>query len=120
MGDEVGVDGLEHQPLRRGDLAQAPEVVLGQDAEVGVGQQPALEPLLAGPHDVGREVLKAPLAEALAHPGVMVGRLAGEHEQLLDAAARGVVQERRDLVGRVQVRAVRSEGAVLAEALARA
>jgi hypothetical protein len=50
----------------------------------------------------------------------MVGRLAREHEQLFDATARGVVEQRRDLVGRVQVRAVRGEGAVLAEALARA
>ena len=120
VGGEVGVDRLEHQALRGGDLAQAREVVARQDAEVGVGQQPALEPLLAGPHDVGGEVLEAPLAEALAHARVMVGRLAGEDEQLLDAPARGVVEQRGHLVGRVQVRTVRGEGAVLAEALARA
>ena len=62
---------------------------------------------------------KPQLAEALAHAGVMVGRLAGEHEQLLDAPARGAVEQRRHLVGRVQVRPVRRERAVLAEALAR-
>ena len=85
-----------------------------------MGQQATLEPLLAGPHDVGGEVLEAPRDEALAHPGMMVGCLACEDEQLFDATARGVVEKRGHLVGRVQVRPVRGEGAVLAEALARA
>jgi hypothetical protein len=67
VGDEVGVDRLEHQPLRRGDLAQAAEVGGREHTEVGVGQQAALEPLLAGPHDVGGEVLEAPFAEPLPY-----------------------------------------------------
>ena len=69
--------------------------------------------------DVGREVLEARLGQALAHARVVVGRLAGEHQQLLDAAAGGAVEQPLDLVGLVQVRLVRRERAVLAVALAR-
>ena len=47
VGDEVGVDRLEHQPLRGGHLAQPREVVARQHAEVRVRQQPALERALA-------------------------------------------------------------------------
>ncbi|HEX7291167.1 MAG TPA: 7,8-didemethyl-8-hydroxy-5-deazariboflavin synthase subunit CofG, partial [Conexibacter sp.] len=38
VGDEIGVDRLEHQALRGGHLAQAREVLAGEHAEVGVGQ----------------------------------------------------------------------------------
>ena len=50
-------DRLEHQALRGGHLAQPGEVVAAEDAEVGVREQPALERALAGPDDVGGEVV---------------------------------------------------------------
>ena len=120
VGDQVGVDRLEHQPLRRGHLAQPRELVAAQDAEVGVREQAALERPLARPHDVGGEVLEAERGQPLAHAGVVVGRLAGEHQQLLDAAAGGAVEQPLDLLGLVQVRLVGRERAVLAVAPARA
>ena len=60
--DQIGVDRLEHQPLRGGHLAQTREVPAAQHAEVGVRQQPALQRLLADPHDVRHEVLEPELA----------------------------------------------------------
>ena len=63
VGDEVGVDRLEHQPLRGGDLAQAGEVLAAEHAEVRVRQQAALERPLADPDDVGGEVGVAELGE---------------------------------------------------------
>ena len=63
VGDEVGVDRLEHQPLRGGHLAQAAEVLAAEDAEVRVRQQAALERALADPDDVGGEVRVAELGE---------------------------------------------------------
>ena len=119
VGDQVRVDGLEHQPLRGGHLAQAREVLAAQHAEVGVREQAALERLLAGPRDVAREVLEAELEQALADAGMVVGRLAGEHQQLLGAVAARAVEDPLDLVGLVQVRLVRRERAVLAVAAAR-
>ena len=89
-----------------------------EHAEVRVRQQPALERALAGPDDVGDEVLVAVLGQPRAHAGVDLGPLAGQHEQLLDVAPRGAVEQREHLVGRVQVRAVRRERAVLAVAAA--
>ena len=65
VGDEVGVDRLQHQPLRGGHLAQARQVLVGEDAEVGVRQQPALERALADPGDVGGEVGVPELGELL-------------------------------------------------------
>ena len=115
-----GLTRLEHQPLRGGDLAQPREVVAAERAEVRVRQQPALQRALAAPHDVGDEVLEAERGEALAHAGVVAGVVAGEDEQLLDAAARGAVDQPLDLVGLVQVRLVRRERAVLAVRDARA
>src|SRR5215211_6485540 len=46
----------------------------------------------------------------------MVGRLAGENEELLDVPARRVIEEPLDLVGLVQVRKPRGERAVPAHA----
>ena len=97
VGDEVRVGGFEHEPLRRGDLAQPGEVVATQDAEVRVRQQAALERALARPHDVADEVLVAVLGEQLAHAGVDLRTLARQHEQLLDVAPRGAVEERQHL-----------------------
>ena len=65
VGDEVGVDRLEHQPLRGGHLAQAGEVGPREHAEVGVRQQAALQRPLARPHDVAREVLEPERRELL-------------------------------------------------------
>ena len=120
VGDQVGVDGLEHQPLRRGDLAQVGEIGAVEHAEVRVREQPALECPLARPHHVGREVVEAELGELGLHPGVVIGRLAGEHQQLLDVAARRAVDQPLDLVGLVEVRLVGRERAVLAVTAARA
>ena len=119
VGDEVGVDRLQHQPLRGGHLAQAGQVLLRQDAEVGVREQPALERPLADPGDVGGEVGVPELGQLRGDARVVVGRLAGQDQQLLDVAARGAVEDPLDLVGLVQVRLVRRERAVLAVAPAR-
>ena len=52
VGDQVRVDGLEHQALGGGDLAQAGEIGAVEHAEVRVREQAALERPLARPHDV--------------------------------------------------------------------
>src|SRR5215203_1939261 len=119
VGDEVGVDRLEHQPLRGGHLAQPGEILAGEHAEVGVGQQPALERALADPGHVAGEVRVPELGEPGRHARVVVGRLAGEHQQLLDVAAHGAVEDALDLLRLVEVRLVRRERAVLAVAPAR-
>ena len=90
-----------------------------EDAEVRVRQQPALERPLAGPDDVGDEVLVAVGAKALGDLGVHLGPLAGEDEQLLRVAADRLLEALLDLVGRVEVRPMRRERAVLAVAAAR-
>src|SRR5215207_9180412 len=51
-------------------------------------------------------------AQAPYDLGVDLGLLAGQHEQLLGAPARGVVEQALDLVRRVQMRPVRRERAV--------
>ena len=89
-------DRLEHQPLRRRDLAQPRQLLARQRAEVRVRQQPALERPLARPHDVGDEVLEAELRE----PGARrrrgeLGLVAGEDQQLLDVATRRTVERGR-------------------------
>ena len=89
-----------------------------EDAEVRVGQDAALQRPLAGPDDVGGEVLVAPLGEPGGDLGVDLGALAGEDEQLLGVAALRLVELRLDLLGRVDVRPMGREGAVLAVALA--
>jgi hypothetical protein len=112
--DEVVADRLEHHPLRGGDLPQPREVLPSQGAQVGVRQDPAFQGPLACPHDVGDEVLEAELGELGTDAGVMVGLLAGEDEELLHVALRCAIQEVRDLVRLVQVRAMGCERAVLA------
>ena len=109
-----GAQRLEHQALAGGHLAQPGEVVAAERAEVRVRQQPALERALAAPDDVGDEVGEAERRQPLAHAGVVAGVVAGEHEQLLDAAPRRAVEQPLDLLGLVQVRPVRRERAVLA------
>ena len=86
--------------------------------EVGVRQDAALERALAGPDDVGGEVLVAPRAQPLGDHRVDLGPLAGQHQQLLGVAPRGLLEPALDLIRVVDVRLVRGEGAVLAEALA--
>ena len=111
-------DRLQHQTLGGGDLAQPRQVLAIEHAEVRVRQHPPLQRPLAGPDDVGGEVLMAPLGQARRHLGVDLGALAGEDEQLLGVAFQRLVETPLDLVGRVDVRPVRREGAVLAVALA--
>ena len=112
--DEVVADRLEHHPLRRRHLAQPREVLPAERAEVRVRQDPAFQRPFARPHDVGDEVLEAELGELGPDPGVMVGLLAGEDEQLLHVATRCTVEEIDDLVRLVQMRAMGGERAVLA------
>jgi hypothetical protein len=119
MRDQIRVHGLEHQPLRCRHLAQPAEVLLRQHAEVRVRQQPALQRALARPHDVRHEVVVAVPGQARAHGRVDLGPLAREHQQLLDIAPRGAVQQPLDRVRRVQVRLMGRERAVLAVAPAR-
>ena len=111
-------DRLEHQPLRGGHLAQPRVVVASGDADVRVRQQPPLERPLAGPADVGGEVLVAPPAQPLGDERVDLGLLAGEDEQLLDVALRRRVEALDHLLGRMNVRLVGRERAVLAVAAA--
>ena len=112
--DEVGAQRLQHQALAGRHLAQPRQVVAAQRPEVGVRQQPALERALAAPGDVGDEVREPERGEPVAHACVMARLVAGQHQQLLDVAPRGAVEQPLDLLGLVQVRAVRRERAVLA------
>ena len=114
---QLGVDRLQHQALRGGDLAQPGEVLARERTEVGVRQHAPLQRTLTGPRDVGGEVGVTVLRQPRRHLGVDLGPFAGEHEQLLRAAAGGVVEDPLDLRGRVEVRPVRRERAVLAVAL---
>src|ERR671921_206656 len=83
-----------------------------------VSPMPTRIPLVNG-------TLSSPAALIVASPpagcylGVDLGLLARQHEQLLRAAPRRLVEQPLDLVGRVQVRPVRRERAVLAVAPAR-
>ena len=81
-------------------------------------QHPPLQRPLAGPDDVGGEVLVAPLGQARGDLGVDLGPLAGEDEQLLRVAFERLVEAALDLIGRVDMRPMRRERAVLAVALA--
>ena len=65
------------------------------------------------------EVLVPVLAQPLAHLGVDLRALAGQHQELLDLPARRAVEDLEHLLGRVQVRRVGGERAVLAVAPAR-
>ena len=104
MHHEIRVDRLEHQALRGGDLAQTGEVLAPERPQVRVRQHPALESALARPGHVAGEVGVAVVSEACGHLGVHLRTLAGEHEQLLGAAAGRAVEDALDLVRRVQMR----------------
>ncbi len=119
VDDQVGDHRLEHQPLRGGHLAEQLELVPFQDAEVRVRKEPAVQGSLTRPADVRREVRVPVLLDAPRDLGVHLRALAGQHEQLLHPAPRGVVQHALDLVGRVQVRLMRGERAVPAVAATR-
>ena len=112
--DEVVAQRFEHQPLRGRDLAQPRQVAARQGTEVRVREHATLQRALAAPDDVGDEVLEPELCEPLAHARVMARIVAREDQQLLDVATRGAFEQRLDLVGRVEVRLVRRERAVLA------
>ncbi len=111
-------DRLEHQSLGGAHLAQPRQVLAREHAEVGVREQAPFQRPLAGPDDVGGEVLVSVGAQALADLGVDLGQLAGQHEQLLDPAPGGAVEHLEHLLGAVEVRPVGGEGAVLAVAAA--
>ena len=120
MDDEVRVGRLEHQPLRGGHLAQPGEVIAREHAEVGVREHPALERPLAGPDHVGDEIVVAVLGQAARDLRVDLGQLAGEHQQLLGVSPHRLLETVLDLLGRVEVRPMGRERAVLAVAPARA
>ena len=124
LARRAGVDGLhqalgdrlQHQPLRRGHLAQPGQVRRGEDAEIGVGKEPAFERPLAGPDHVGGEVVVPPGAQALGDDRVDLRPLAGEDEQLLAVPARRLLEAPLHLLRRMDVGLMGGEGAVLAEA----
>jgi hypothetical protein len=120
VDDEPGNRRLEHESLRRVDLAQPGDRLARQDAEVGVGEDAALERALAHPHDIVDEVRETKLGQACLDARMSVRRLAGEHEQFLDPAALGVVEELEHLVRVVEMWLMGGELAVLAVAAARA
>ena len=122
VGDPCGrrVRRLEHQALRRGHLAQARQVLARQHAEVRVRQQAALQRPLAGPGDVGDEVVVAVLGQPPRDLGVDLGQLARQDEQLLGVPPHRLLEAVLHLLRRVEVRRVRRERAVLAVAPARA
>ena len=113
-------DRLEHQPLRGGDLAQAREVVArpgrrGSCAAAGRAPAPARRPRRRR----RRSPSKPQLGEPLAHARVIVGRSPVRTSSSLTRRRAASSSSAVDLVGLVQVRAVRRERAVLAEAPAR-
>ena len=119
--DEIRVDRLEHQPLGGGHLPQPREVLRSEHAEVGVGQQAALERPLAYPDDIGGEVGEARAQRSRsATPGLTSGRSPVSTSSSLTRwreAARSRISQH--LLGRVQMRPVGGECAVLAVAAAR-
>ncbi len=115
---EAVADRFEHQALRRGDGSQPCEVLTIGDADVGVREHPPLQGLRARPLDVGGEVLVPPGPQPLGHDRVDLRPLARQHEQLLDVASGGLVEAVDHLLGRVDVRLVGGERAVLAIAAA--
>ncbi len=110
---------LEHQALRGGHRSQAAQVRAGDDADVRMGKEPALERPLAGPGDVGGEVVVAPFGEPGGHQGVHLRLLAGQHEELLDVPALRLVEPLDHVLGRMEVGLMGGERAVLAVAAAR-
>ena len=111
-------DRLQHQSLRGGHLAEPPVVLAACDADVRVREDPPRQRLLAGPADVGGEVVVAPAAEPLGDERVDLRTLAGEDEQLLDVADGGRVEPLDHGLGRMDVSLVGRERAVLAVAAA--
>src|ERR1700694_6040505 len=79
-------------------------------------QQSALERALASPDDVRREVIVSVLGQARRDARVYLWLLAGQHEQLLDVALGRTVKDLGHLLGRVQVRMMLRDRAVLAAA----
>ena len=85
------------------------------------GSRPRSSARSQRPHDVGREVLVAVLAPGARRTcGLTSGRSPVSTSSSLTCAARRAVEDLDHLLGRVQVRLVRRERAVLAVALARA
>ena len=120
MHDQIRIHRLEHQPLRSRHLTQPQQVRAIQHTEIRVRQQAALERPLARPHHVRREVLEPKRRQQLAHPRVDLRLLPRQHEQLLDPTLRHrLVEDPLHLLGRMQMRPVRRERAVLAIAAAR-
>ncbi len=79
-------------------------------------QEPSLQRPLAGPDDVGREILLAVPVKPFRHLRVVLGPLAREHQQLLHVALGRVVEDAQDLLRGVQMRLVGGKRAVLAVA----
>src|SRR5947209_4734137 len=106
MDDEIGIDRLEHQPLRCGHLSEPNEVVRAQNPEVGMWQETAFERPLAGPHDVRGEVDMTVLVESPVDFRVVLRALPGEDEKLLDVALRRAMEDPLHLLRRIQMRLV--------------
>ncbi len=112
-------DRLEHQSLRGGDLSQPRQILAREHTEVGVRQQAPLERPLAGPDHVGGEVLVAVLGAACAATsGLTSGFSPVRTSSSLTWRLAAPSRISSTSSGRVQMRRVRGEGAVLAVALA--
>ena len=120
LGQPVG-RGLEHDPLRGGDLAQRRQLVARHHARVRVRQQAGLlehEPAHA--HEVLDRRLAAELGELLAGGPVAALRLVAEREQRLAATCSGAGARDVQHLVRGHVRALalprrRGERAVVAD-----
>ena len=127
LGGRARVDGLhqtlrhrlQHQPLRSRHLTQPRQILAGEHTEVRVRQEAPLERPVARPDDVRGEVLVPVLLQPFPHLGVDLGMLAGQHQQLLHLPLGRAFEDLEHLIGRVQVRLVGRERAVLAVAPAR-
>ena len=69
VGSQARPGGLQHQPLRRGHLAESSQLLAAKDAEVGVGQDPGAQRLFADPHHVRHEVRVPEHASRSRTPG---------------------------------------------------
>ena len=120
VDDEIRVDRLEHQPLGRRDLAQPGQIRAHRARPRFVCGSSPRSSARSHTHTTYEVKSSCPYsARAPRHPRVHLGLLAGEHQQLLHVMARHrPIEQLQDLLGRVQMRLVRRERAVLAVAAA--
>ncbi len=112
-------DRLEHQPLRGGHLAQPGQVLARSGRRGSCAAGARARARARRPRPRRRRSPSWPQdAKPRGDLRVDLGPLAGEHEQLLGVSPHRLVEPALDLVGRVEVRPMGREGAVLAVAAA--